>query len=96
LGHFSSFFGLGSDATRTSAPIAGVKNKEQKKYPQNPNFLFEPMKAIRIQRATYNRVTAMISPSAVEIHCKQTGQTNTPSRQPQNSIKTTLELKGKK
>jgi hypothetical protein len=66
LGHFSSFFGRGSDATSTSAPIAGVKKSEQKKYPQNPNFLFEPMKAIRIQRATYNRETAMIPPCAVE------------------------------
>ena len=55
FGHFSSFFGRGSEATKTSAPIAGVKNKEQKKYPQNPNFLFDPMKAIRIQRATYKR-----------------------------------------
>ena len=48
--------GFGSEARINNAPMGGVKKKEQKKYPQKPNFLFTPTKAIRRQRAMYNRV----------------------------------------
>jgi len=48
-GFFS--FGRGSEATKRSAPTAGERNIEQKKYPQKPNFLFLPRVAIRRESA---------------------------------------------
>jgi hypothetical protein len=53
FGHFFGGFGRGSEATRTSAPMHGVKNRLHKKYPQKPNFLFEPIKAMRKQNPIY-------------------------------------------
>lgn len=37
---------LESDANKSKKPISGVKNNEEKKYPQKPIFRFTPKRAI--------------------------------------------------
>lgn len=51
LGQLFASLGRGSEATNKRAPTAGDKKKQQKKYPQKPNFLFLPRMAIRRQSA---------------------------------------------
>ncbi len=43
-----------------SSPTSGVNNKVAKKYPQNPNFLFDPMNPIKIAEITKKSMYGII------------------------------------
>ena len=66
MGHTLGCFGRLSEASRTSAPMRGVKKRLQKKYPQNPNFRSTPIQAMRKQSPTYTITTSMAFPRDFE------------------------------
>jgi hypothetical protein len=59
-GHSFISFGRLSEAKRTIIPMNGVKARLQKKYPQAPNFLLEPIHAMMIQSKIYTEIMMKI------------------------------------
>jgi len=59
----------------------GVKARLQNKYPQKPNLLLAPMKAIMKQRATYTIALTMAHPCDLEFACRYGIKSNSGANQ---------------
>ena len=70
-GHFVMGFGRLSDASKIIAPRKGVKKRLQKKYPQNPNFLLAPSKAIMTLNTRYIGAITMLYSLALRLDDQQ-------------------------
>lgn len=62
MGRVQEDLGRLSEAKRMMAPTIGVRNKLQKKYPQKPNFLLIPNRAISTVKARYIGTILMLYP----------------------------------